>query len=1527
MSLLTAEYLLDIHENVWHPRDAGSAFVYTDGEEVEARLLEVVRATKDRSSLSLELAARITDWPSRYHLSPMRANLLRPITPLLRGTTLELGAGCGALSRFLGELGGVVVAVEGSPARAKVAAERCRDLANVSVVCERIEDFDCRAQFDAIVLVGVLEYARVYGKGADPIRDLLDICARNLAPHGSLIVAIENQLGLKYFAGAAEDHALLPMHGINDTYDPKSVVTFGRHELEMLLSASGFHDLQVLLPLPDYKLPLSIVFPRACTGKDECFNLSTFLANTTFADAQKPKTPLFSLERAWPVVARNRLATDLANSFLVVARRAPSALPICHEFGDILVKHYNVLRRPEFCKETTILAKNGGLFVTKEPLTAVRPSAAPISVFWEEGEYVAGELWSDRLASILNRPGWTPSDVARWAKPWLDELRNKSSGEGISSLLPNNFLDAVPYNLIRDEAGTFRFVDLEWVTNAKPELGYIVFRGLYWAIVRITSVAAPEAPQQARLLLLIKTVIHQSGFWMADSDIRRYVELENETRGWVTGVLTNSTYEELAAAVLNVRRNVDDFMEGAEPISRLQAELADAALREQEHAAQSVSLDERAKALELELTDCSAALESLRLQERASTAQSTALLHSVRTLEAELARRSAALEAFRLSEQESEERASALGAQVRSLEGELSARSAEWEALRRQERESAAAAASITERVQALEAERASWSTAMESLRLREQGSASRVASLSGRVNVLETELARASAATRELEQREDERKASLAAMSAKCNDLETQLLSRAQEVAALRTQAQAQSKFAAALSADNEKIRRSISWKLAAPLRWLGAMLLYLHSAILRACHATTLYRWTGKLIARLVTTTYLPGGTLLLPPNPLFEEDYYSETYPDTANARNLWAHYLAFGADEGRNPHPLFHTDYYRSRYPDVTRSGLNPLVHYYLHGASEGRNPCAGFDTSFYLATYPDVRQSGQHPLLHYWRHGRSEGRLARVQSVRYSAPQASTGSLEPTLAPVKGKSEPGPVVAVVMPTYNTPPRLLGMAIESVLRQKYSNWRLFIHDDGSTSPETIRELQRYAQRDQRISVQFGPVNQGISQATNAALALASGEYVAMLDHDDELTEDALLLVARALMEDPGIDVLYTDQAYIGPEDGPPEPLLKPDWSPELFRGVMFVGHLLVVRLDLARKIGGFDREFDRVQDFEFMLRLSEETTKIRHLPKVLYYWRRVPGSVAFHGNEKGAIEPVQAAAVNRHLARLGLPAAAAPNPSLAHRLVINPAPRKSYPKVKILVGSQTPRQGWVQSLLEASTYRNVAVFIPPDLRPADDQLNGIAQVSDRRSFHAALHPGDYVIWMDGNLEIVTSDWIEHLLFYCEQAGVASCSPLIADERNLVVSAGLVLGMDGVSASPMQGWPVGSDGYAGSLSCAREVSANSGECMMMSADTFRSAGGAVSYYATTLFEGADLSLRAFTMKRRNIVTPRAVVRRDRQHGSNSSTELDRQLFNDRWERLIEAGDPYYNPAFGLSPPGYSLAADFTLADRGDV
>lgn len=541
MSQVTAfpgseRYSLDDASGCWLPAAGAQSFAYSDGADVEQRLFKIVRCAWDRSVLSEELRAAITDWPSRYHLSPRRANLLRPIEAALKGRhVLEVGAGCGAISRYLGECGAEVVALEGSFARAKVAAARCHELDNVKVLVDGFHALPAAPEFDVVCLIGVLEYARVFfpAQGGDAVDAMLVHAVKFLRPGGHLVLAIENQLGLKYFAGYREDHVGQAMFGIEDLYAPDGVVTFGRQELARRLHAAGLAELEWLYPFPDYKLPVSVLTEpgAACVEPD----LAPILSSSVVADPQEAEYFRFSLEQAWQTVQRNGLAGELANSFLVLA--STCARPASSE--AVLAYHYACERRRAFNKAVSIVAEADGVKVRSTLLdTSALQPVGPLRLRLGDTSFTRGAHWQAALFHCLNRPGWRVEEVAHWAHFWLDAVAARvglaPSGLHLAASIPGEMIDAVPRNLILGESGP-TFIDLEWVLERDVELGHLLFRGLVSSLLSISSVARPAPDTPLDLLHLFVAVARGAGLEYPDArlvdDFAREAEFQTLAAG------------------------------------------------------------------------------------------------------------------------------------------------------------------------------------------------------------------------------------------------------------------------------------------------------------------------------------------------------------------------------------------------------------------------------------------------------------------------------------------------------------------------------------------------------------------------------------------------------------------------------------------------------------------------------------------------------------------------------------------------------------------------------------------------------------------------------------------------------------------------------------------------------------------------------------------------------------------------------------------------------------------------------------
>lgn len=532
-------YMRDKANGVYY-RPGAAAFRYNDGDAVEERIRRAVFSADDLSVGSPELAAAVRDWPTRYHLSPERANLLRPIEHLLRNrSVLELGAGCGAISRYLAEIGCRLTAVEGSARRAAIAAARCRDIDGVRIVNDNFQRFETAERFDVVTLIGVLEYSRTYLHGDDPVAEALALARSFLKDDGVLVVAIENKLGLKYWAGAPEDHLGIPFCGVESLYGERTAVTFGRRELDEILRRAGFVQTEFLFPFPDYKLPHVVLTEAAIQGpSDWLLNLLTgCAAPNQGADYRRT----LSEAAAYRALVQNGLVGEMANSFLVLARGQPS---ICRDDRTSVAFSYSRGRRRDLGVEIRIERCPQGLQVRRRLLHAQSSPSWMHTTLVEE--LLPGELHFNALLAVVNRAGWTVTDVARWMQPLVDYLRPHCSDIGGRPTLPGHFLDATPFNFI-GKAGQWALFDLEWSPWERVELTHVLFRGVFHSLLRIGSVAKPGTGTPVRVVDVAAAVVRS--LTSAPFDTAGFVDLELELQTRVLNVAPSRKAFEAAMSV------------------------------------------------------------------------------------------------------------------------------------------------------------------------------------------------------------------------------------------------------------------------------------------------------------------------------------------------------------------------------------------------------------------------------------------------------------------------------------------------------------------------------------------------------------------------------------------------------------------------------------------------------------------------------------------------------------------------------------------------------------------------------------------------------------------------------------------------------------------------------------------------------------------------------------------------------------------------------------------------------------------
>lgn len=442
-----------------HPDYDRKAFAYSDGQEAEDRIYTILNETKDHSIFSQELIAQIKDWPTEYHFSPLRHNLLRHFPFKETDHILELGCGCGAITRQLGESGASLTAVEGSLNRAKCAAARCRDLPNVRVYCGNFQDIAFEKEFDYVTMIGVFEYCPVYFKGDNPVSQCLEVVKSALKGGGKFILAIENRLGLKYFAGIEEDHVGIPFFGIQDLYNRNTAVTFGKVELSSLLAENGFCSIEFQYPFPDYKVPRVVFMESAFNNPG--FRPAEIIRQLISRDYSKKTAHLFSENLVWPVLDANKLIPDLSNSFLVItgmeeARSAETTLlGACYTLDRAM--KYNI--KTEFIE-------NGkeNIIVKKSPFIDYLDSDPVLIHRFDDERYYPGINLDAEISKTIYENDF--KGYVSKIRLWIDfvvsnGLKCINEGDIYSSTVMPEFIDCVPINLLITPGGLI-YIDREW---------------------------------------------------------------------------------------------------------------------------------------------------------------------------------------------------------------------------------------------------------------------------------------------------------------------------------------------------------------------------------------------------------------------------------------------------------------------------------------------------------------------------------------------------------------------------------------------------------------------------------------------------------------------------------------------------------------------------------------------------------------------------------------------------------------------------------------------------------------------------------------------------------------------------------------------------------------------------------------------------------------------------------------------------------------------------------------------------------
>lgn len=536
-----------------------------------------------------------------------------------------------------------------------------------------------------------------------------------------------------------------------------------------------------------------------------------------------------------------------------------------------------------------------------------------------------------------------------------------------------------------------------------------------------------------------------------------------------------------------------------------------------------------------------------------------------------------------------------------------------------------------------------------------------------------------------------------------------------------------------------------------------------------------------------------------------------------------------------------------------------------------------------------------------------------------------------GTLSATHPETECERSIGPLLSVLIPVYNTDIPVLKACLDSVMKQVYENWELCVVDDASPDPNVWRTLEDYAKREKRIRLFRSPENGGIAATINRAAAMATGEYVGVLDHDDMLAPSALLEFVDIANQHPDADLIYCDEDKIDDAGRHVDPWFKSDWNPDLVLSFNYVMHFAMYRRSLFEAVGGVRREYEGSQDYDLLLRATERTERIYHIPKILYHWRMGPGSIASGPAAKPAIFARGLAALNAALERRGIDGMAEQAPNAwqgvwrVRRTIAEPrfcsvlaiARRGGAVTRRLLdslVGSFPP--GDCEILLMPLPGAALPKRIPANARLVEP-LRGTEHLSDPGAFNllADAANGDLLLFLDDTMAAIRRESYRALVEQAQRASIGAVGGKILYANGLVESAGVVFGPYGAMGYAHRATP-DNPGYAGLKAMIGNYSAVMGLGMMTRTETFQENGGFDERFAEALWD-ADYCLRLGERGSRITYTPYAewIHHVPIQPVERLFHEQESLLFRERWCKVID-NDPFFNPNFSRELEDFTVA-----------
>ena len=530
----------------------------------------------------------------------------------------------------------------------------------------------------------------------------------------------------------------------------------------------------------------------------------------------------------------------------------------------------------------------------------------------------------------------------------------------------------------------------------------------------------------------------------------------------------------------------------------------------------------------------------------------------------------------------------------------------------------------------------------------------------------------------------------------------------------------------------------------------------------------------------------------------------------------------------------------------------------------------------------------------------------------------------------------------PQISVAVPAFRTPEVFLRQMIQSLLDQTYPNWELCIANGSPEDTAMAAVLKEYSSRDRRICVRNLDENLGIAGNTNAALTMAGGEFVGLLDHDDLLAPNALYEIVKKLNEDRQLDVVYTDEDKVTTDLSEHfQPHLKPDFNLDLLRSNNYICHFFVARKSIVDKVGGFRQEFDGAQDHDFIFRCVEEASgRVGHVPEILYHWRTHKASTADNPASKMYAFEAGWRAIEAHLKRMGVEGEVSHTPDLGFFRVKYPV--HGEPMVSIIIPNKDEKESLkacIESIREKTEYQNYEILIIENNSTSEEIFHYYKELSRdpkirllrwKKEFnYSAINnygvrhaKGEYLLFLNNDVTVITPGWIKEMLGVCQRREVGAVGVKLIYPDNTIQHAGCVIGIGGIAGHMFVDMPANRTGYLHKASILQDMSAVTAACMMMKRSAFEEAGGFTEKLSVA-FNDVDLCLKVRKNGSLIVYDPYAelIHYESKSRGYEDTEEkIERfnreiKLFQTRWKKILENGDPYYSPNLTLDHNDFGL------------